>query len=209
MLVDQDVNAKTKTIVQETKMKIILLAFSLIFFMSGCVGTNPALTYKKTDIKKHGLYSQEVESIYINYIAFSDESVKNIFKKVKQLPAKIIVTDFVDMTSLNNCTKLGYVFSNNIKNSIINNYDIDVIEAEVSKYFKISDNGIKILSRDIKKLRSTSFNIKYAVVGTYTYSHNELIVFVKLINLKTGVIKGSYAKAFPMGEGTKMMLYNK
>ena len=190
-------------------MKKIFLAsvLSLTFFISGCVSTK-SITYPKVDLTKSGFHSKKVESIYIDYGILADQSVKSIFKKLKT-PEKILVTDFVDITSLNNYTRLGYVLSNNIKNSIINNYDIDVIEAEVSRYFKISGNGIKVLSRDVEKLRSTNFNVRYAVVGTYTYSTNELIVFVKLIDLKTGIIEGSYAKTFPMGEGTRMMLNNK
>ena len=132
-----------------------------------------------------------------------------IFKNHAKVPNKVIVTDFVDLTSLDNHVRLGYVLSNNLKNSLINCLNVQVVEAEVSKYFKISGNGVKILSRDIEKLRSTQFDVQYAVVGTYTYSSKELITFVKLINLETGIIEGSYAQSFPMGEGTRMMLQTK
>jgi hypothetical protein len=69
---------------------------------------------------------------------------------------------------------------------------------EISKYFEISGNGLRILSRDIKLLRTDTFEISRAVVGTYTYTDEEIIIFVKLIDLKTGIIEGSYAKKLPM-----------
>ncbi|MEA3330850.1 MAG: FlgO family outer membrane protein [Campylobacterota bacterium] len=190
-------------------MKILLsfVTLSLIIFFVGC-SSNRTLTYSKIEKEKEGFRTNEVKNRYIDYGILADESLKSLFKK-NELPTKIIVTDFVDITSLDNHRKLGYVLSNNIKNSLINNYDISVVESEVSKFFKISGNGLKILSRDVDKLRSTNFNVQYAIVGTYTYSTNELIVFVKLIDLKTGIIKGSYANAFAMGEGTSMMLSTK
>ncbi len=186
---------------------LLISALSVLTF-SGCTGTTGDLTYSKSVQEKKGYRVGSYKDIFINYHAFADEAVTSLFCNQK-MPTKIMVTDFVDVTYLDNHTKLGYVLSNNIKNSLINNYKANVVEAEVSKYFKISGNGLKILSRDVDKLRSTNFNVQYAVVGTYTHSVNELIVFVKLIDLKTGIIKGSYAQTFPMGQSTRSMLSTK
>lgn len=191
-------------------MKSILLV-SLLFsaaIFTGCTSSGNNLTYTKDITTQKGYRVESHKDTFIDYHAFADEAMHNIFQKNK-LPSKIIVTDFVDVTSLDNHTKLGYVLSNNIKNSLINNYKAIVVEAEVSKYFKISGNGLKILSRDIDKLRATNFNVQFAVVGTYTHTSNELIVFVKYIDLKTGIIKGSYAQTFPMGQSTQSMLSTK
>jgi len=189
-------------------MKLILtITFLFAIFISGC-SEGKSVTYSKEDTNHNVFRPQQVNNVYIDYSNLANDAITSIFKK-NEIPTRIIVTDFVDITSLDNHSRLGYVLSNNVKNSIINNYATDVIEAEISKYFKISGNGLKILSRDTKKLRSTNFNVRYAVVGTYTYSNKELIIFVKLIDLKTGIIKGSYAKTLPMGEGTKMMLQYK
>jgi TolB-like protein len=188
--------------------KIIYVSIiAVAVFLNGCGLRNHVMYSKKHDIKK-GFYSQEVETMYINYGKLCDNAVASIFKKT-EVPKKVIVTDFVDVTSLDNHTRLGYVLSNNIKNSLINNYEISVVEAEVSKYFKISGNGLKILSREADKLRTTNFDVRYAIAGTYTYTNNELIIFVKLIDLKSGIIKGSYAKTLAMGEGTKLLLSTK
>jgi TolB-like protein len=190
---------------------IVSLSLLIFLFFNGCSFhdvNNESLIYTKIDKDKRYFHEKEIENIYIDYSLLAKDAVQTIFQKMEK-PEKLIVTDFVDITSLDNNTKLGYVLSNNIKNVLINEYNEIVIEAEVSKYFKISGNGLKILSRDIKKLRSTNFNVQYAVVGTYTYTKNEFVVFVKLIDLESGVIKGSYAKTFPMGEGLRLMLQNK
>lgn len=174
------------------------------------IGCSSGPTYERTyDSYSTGFHDLKRKSeIMINYSALAGEAVKKLFSKTT-IPNKIIVTDFVDLTSLNNNTRLGYVLSNSIKDSLINMYKVSVIEAEISKYFKLSGNGLKILSRDIDKVKSTSFNVKKAVVGTYTYTDSELVVFVKLVNLKTGIIEGSYTKTLPMGPSTKMMLTTK
>ena len=191
-------------------MRNLFLIFiaSAIAVFSGCSQANNSLTYTKNVSEKKGYRVDSYKDVFIDYHAFADEAVNTIFANQK-MPTKIMVTDFVDITYLDNHTKLGYVLSNNIKNALINNYKANVVEAEVSKFFKISGNGLKILSRDIDKLRSTNFNVQYALVGTYTHSVSELIVFVKLIDLKTGIIKGSYARTFPMGQSTKSMLSSK
>jgi len=195
--------------------KIISLSFLTFLVFNGCSSmtniSSDSLVYTKVDKNKryfHDFHEREVENTYIDYSLLAKDAVKTIFQKMKK-PEKLIVTDFVDITSLDNNTKLGYVLSNNMKDVLINDYNAAVIEAEVSKYFKISGNGLKILSRDIKKLRSTNFDVKYAIVGTYTYTKNEFVVFVKLIDLESGLIKGSYAKTFPMGEGIRQMVQSK
>jgi len=171
------------------------------FFILGCSG----VTYDREYSKPNGLRPGTAKETMINYSLLTDQAINQIFKK-SDVPEKLIVTDFVDLTSLENHSRLGYVLSNNIKNSLINIHNATVIEAEVSKYFKISGNGLKILSRDINHLKSKNFDVTQAVVGTYTYTDTELILFVKLINLETGVIEGSYAKSLLIGPSTKMML---
>jgi len=187
--------------------KLLASVLVILIALTGC-SKNEDLTYKRSQKVQHRFDSNNKEIVFIDYNSVCDEAVNSMLSKI-ELPKKIIVTDFVDITSLENKRKLGYVLSNSIKNSLINKYNTDVVEVEVSKYFKISGNGVKILSRDVDKLRSTNFDVRYAIVGTYTHTNSELIIFTKLIDLKTGIIKGSYANTFPMGEGTKMMLQTK
>ncbi len=149
--------------------------------------------YIQSDQKKYSFSEGRV-----NYQALTDQAVDVIFSDLIENPKEIIVTEFVDLTSLENPSKFGYVLSNSIKNSLINDLDTEVIEAEVAKYFKISGNGLKLLSRDIDNIRTDNLNVQHAVVGTYTYTETETVVFVKLVNLATGIIEGSYSKTLPM-----------
>ncbi len=190
--------------------RLSIYLFVLVLGLTGCNSVympRDNTTYIRVyDSEENGFHDSTRENeIMINYSSLSDEAIEKIFAR-SAAPKRIIVTEFVDLTSLNNSTKLGYVLSNSIKDSLINNKKVSVIESEVSKYFKLSNNGLKILSRDITKIKSTSFNVQKAVVGTYTYTKSELVIFVKLVNLETGIIEGSYTKTLPMGPSTKMML---
>ncbi|MBU1657625.1 hypothetical protein KKG72_01055 [bacterium] len=177
--------------------KVIYIILSA-FLLGGC---GSAVVNKKSYEKKECEVNRGIKEYYdydVDYILLADNAVDALFKTASVEPKNFIVTDFVDLTSLQNYSKLGYILSNSIKNSLIQKHSSKVVEAEISKYFEISGNGLRVLSRDIKLLRADSFELNRAVVGTYTYTEEEIIVFVKLIDLQTGIIEGSYAKKLPM-----------
>lgn len=168
--------------------------------LSGCV-QHGEIFQKKEYTKSECGVNRGIKAYYnydVNYMNLADDAVKSLFSTAEVNPKNFIVTEFVDLTSLQNYSKLGYILSNSIKNSLITEHGAKVVEAEVSKYFEISGNGLRVLSRDIRRLRTDSFEIKRAVVGTYTYTDEEIVIFVKLIDLESGVIEGSYAKKLPM-----------
>jgi len=179
------------------KIFFSLLALIAVLF-SAC--SQDVLSAKQYDKKECGV-NRGLKSYYdydVDYISLADNAVDSLFSTADVNPKNFIVTDFVDLTSLQNYSKLGYILSNSIKNSLITRHSSKVVEAEVSKYFEISGNGLRVLSRDLDKLRADAFDLKRAVVGTYTYTDEEIVIFVKLINLETGIIEGSYAKKLPM-----------
>lgn len=171
-----------------------------MLFISGCTQYG-GIYEKKVYQKSECGVNRGIKAYYdydVNYVNLADDAVASLFKTAEINPKNFIVTDFVDLTSLQNYSKLGYILSNSIKNSLITQYWAKVVEAEVSKYFEISGNGLRVLSRDIRRLRTNSFDINRAVVGTYTYTDEEIVLFVKLIDLESGIIEGSYAKKLPM-----------
>lgn len=193
----------------------LITIISLLFI--GCSSTNSSIDTKpkkeynreyndpidvnyKRYYKKYNGYSFDTKSEpMINYRLLAMDAVKQLFRN-QEIPDKIIVTDFVEISSLKNHSKIGYILSNSIKDSLINIYNANVVEAEVSNYFKLSANGLRLLTRDTKKVKSLNYKIDNAVVGTYAQNGKELVVFVKLINLETGIIKGSYTNSMLLGD---------
>lgn len=192
-------------------LKTITIFLLVTLFTSNSIFANEisndecSLNYKRY-YKQYNGYSYDTNSEpMINYKNLADDAIKTVLKD-KPIPKLVVVTDFVDLSSLKNSSKIGYILSNSIKNSLINLYKVNVIESEISKYFKLSQNGLRLLTRDIKNVKSTKYNVQEAIVGTYTKTENELIIFVKLIDLKTGIIKGSYTNSLLMGKDTLIEL---
>lgn len=199
------------------KLKSLLVLFISFFFIA-CSSTNQNLSVKEdANLEQDGIsykssytrydgyaYNTHYESM-INYEKLADEAINVIFKNI-EVPEKLLVTDFVDLNSLENKSTMGYILSNSLKNSLINLKNVSIIEAELSKNFKISQNGLRILTRDINNMKSKTYDVQKAIAGTYTYNEAEIIIFVKLIDLKTQVLEGSYTKSLPIGKSIKSML---
>ena len=190
---------------------LAILLISLIFI--SCSSTNQnvepkdndSISYKHTYETYDGYsHTKHYESM-INYRVLANEAVDVIFENSK-IPEKLIVTDFVDLNSLENRTPMGYILSNSVKNALVNSKKIKIIEAELSKNFKISQSGLRVLTRDIDDIKNKNFNVDKAIAGTYTYNDVEIIIFIKLIDLKNGIIEGSYTKSLPIGKSIKSML---
>ncbi len=186
---------------------LCLVALTLTMF-SGCSSALSPQTLTKKTCDSNIMSTKKYYDVRISYGGVMDEAIDSLLsspfnsdetntKKLK-IGEQLLVTDFVDTTSLENNSKFGFVLSNSLKNSLINKHNFKVIEAEVSKYFKISRNGLKILSRDSVNMRETTVEVSRVIAGTYTHTDEELVLFVKLINLKTGIIEGSYARNLPM-----------
>lgn len=160
------------------------------------------MVYKHTYETYDGFAHTKHNEYMINYKLLSDDIVKTIFKG-KEAPKRLIVTDFVNLITLKNESSMGYILSNSLKNALLNTYETKVVEVELSKNFKFSANGLRLLSRNINNIKNIKFDVKKALVGTFTYSKTEIIVFVKLIDLKTGLMEGSYTKSLPLGSSVK------
>ena len=113
------------------------------------------------------------------------------FKKYISLDEVVLVSDFVNLDKLKNHSKLGFLLSHSLKDSLLNK-NIIVREVEVSENFLLGKHGFNVLTRKQKNIKNkTITNSRYAVVGTYILTKKNLIVFVKLINIYTGDILSS------------------
>lgn len=191
------------------KATTAIAAFAATFMLLATAGCSNAVVSVNSMEKDECTIDKKrytFDEVKVNYTKLAHEAVNQVFANAPVTVDRVLVTDFVDLTSLNNQSKFGYVLSNNIKNAVINTKNVGVVEAEVSKYFKISGNGLKVLSRDVETIRADRIKVQNALVGTYTYTEKEVVVFVKLIDLQTGEIKGSYSRTLPMNCAMMMML---
>lgn len=156
-------------------LKIFFLTLLLPFLFTSCI-LNKQIPDGANDF--HSMMEDMIEKTYTKF-------EKNIGKE-----EVVLVSDFVNLNSLENHSKLGFLLSDTLKNSLLNK-NIYVREIELGKDFQIGPSGFTVLSRDHKLINNTVANERFAVVGTYTITTKRLIVFIKLMDITTGTILSS------------------
>ena len=117
------------------------------------------------------------------------EQLCETIHKVNPTKTPLYVVDFVNLQDLENHSELGFMLSDEIKTHVTQMCDTPVYALEYAKYLKIGGNGTKILSRDLDELNNQKVNKNtYALVGTYAFTQRQLILYLKLIDLNSGVI---------------------
>jgi len=128
-----------------------------------------------------------------NFQSMVTEMVDDSYEKMKSQFAKdevILVTDFVNIDKLRNHSKLGFLLSETLKNSL-SSKNIIIREVELNKNFKIGERGFTVLSRNQNEIYDEIIDARFAMVGTYSITYKRMIVFVKLIDIHTGHILSS------------------
>lgn len=126
-----------------------------------------------------------------DFSELTEDLLKDLCPTIQELNLHkpIYITDFVNLEELENHSELGFMLSDELKTHVTQKCDLMVHAIEYQKYLKLGANGTKLLSRDLndiknKKLKSDT----YALVGTYAFTQRQLILYLKLIELGSGVI---------------------
>lgn len=100
----------------------------------------------------------------------------------------VLVTDFADLqTFVPN--QSGLLMGELMRGSLNNVCCYKIIQAEFAKYFKLSENGLVVLTRRVSEIKKDEYFQSEAIVGTYSYlNNNKVVVFVRKINMETGKI---------------------
>jgi len=102
----------------------------------------------------------------------------------------IYITDFVNEENLKNHSKLGFLLANQTKVNIQDEQcapEVLIQDLQLSDSLKIGKNGSRILTRDINELKTLDIKEdKKILTGSYLITNNQIILFLKLINLEDG-----------------------
>lgn len=131
----------------------------------------------------------EVDYRATNYDALISNALKKASDKLAKLQKNsevILVTDFVNVDDLENRSKLGFLLSSTLKDKLSANHGLTVREVETSQNLKMGSQGLTLLSRDPSSIDPNLYDENYAVVGTYTLTERQLIVFIKIIDIYNG-----------------------
>lgn len=100
----------------------------------------------------------------------------------------VIVTDFADLqTFLPN--KSGLLMGELMRGSLNKVCGYRIKQAEFGSFFKLSDNGLLVLTRKVNEIKDDEFTRRDAVVGTYNYLNNgKIVVFARTVDTRTGTV---------------------
>ncbi|RXJ66766.1 hypothetical protein CRV08_11915 [Halarcobacter ebronensis] len=170
-------------------IKILKYSFTSIFliiFLTSCSNIAKSIASKSSSYHKNIIGSNDFNSL-----------VEDLIKKQEsRLNAEIgneevvLVSDFVNIDTLQNHSKLGFLLSEQLKNSL-SRRGIIIREIELGRDFQLGHRGFNLLTREQKDIKSSEVDNQFAVVGTYSVTTQSLIVFVKLIDITTGNILSS------------------
>ena len=174
-------------------MKSLLTILLVTAFFSGC--TKPVLVSNMDSVSDRKTNFKKISLDLMKDII----PVLNELKATKLKDKSLYVTDFVNLDSLENRSRFGFLLSEEIKALVTTQTTNTVHEIEFAKYLKLGSDGTKILSRDLDELMNQSMQPDtYALVGTYVLTQRQVILYLKVINLQTGVIIKSASKSLTM-----------
>ncbi len=102
--------------------------------------------------------------------------------------ATVLVTDFADLqTFLPN--QSGLLMGELMRGSLNNVCCKKIIQAEFAKFFKLSENGLVVLTRKVSEIKKDEYSQSDAIVGTYSFlNNNKVVIFARKLNMETGSI---------------------
>lgn len=100
----------------------------------------------------------------------------------------VLVTDFADIqTFVPN--QPGLLMGELMRAGLNKVCCYKIVQAEFGKYFKLSENGLIVLTRKVSEIKKDEYSQSEAIIGTYNYlNNNKVLVFVRRINTETGKI---------------------
>jgi len=165
------------------QFKFILIATVVAFFLEGCSVVN-----EYTDSYK---FKYQHSTAVTDFSKITDILITKLEPTINKLPKQtpIYVIDFTNLQYLENFSELGFLLSSEIKTHVTQKYNLRVKQIEYMKYLKIGKSGTKLFSREVKDLKTTNLlDCTYALVGTYAFTQRQLILYLNLVELRTGVI---------------------
>ena len=189
-------------------MKINAWALVAVFFMiqlSGCAQQSTAVRFSACYGKTFNqlLESTELKPLF-NDIArelcsepcAKDSGALSVDKSEKNdkcLPANdkssysILITDFVDIQSFTPASQ-GLLMGELMRGSLSSVCSTKITQVEFAKFFNLNEKGLVVLSRKVSEIKKDEYDQTEAIVGTYSYLSNKIVIFARKINVVTGKI---------------------
>lgn len=168
-------------------LKLFVTSIVLIFSLTSCTSVIEKIAQQSPSNHKNLVGINNFDSLMKDLVNKSSSRLKRHLT----IDDVVLVSDFVNLDRLKNRSKLGFLLSDHLKNELLNK-DIIVREIELSENFQYGKSGFNLLTRNRNDINKKYVdNANFAVVGTYSITTANLIVFIKLIDIRNGNILSS------------------
>lgn len=168
-------------------LKLFVTSIVLIFSLTSCTSVIEKIAQQSPSNHKNLVGINNFDSLMKDLVNKSSSRLKQHLT----IDDVVLVSDFVNLDRLKNRSKLGFLLSDHLKNELLNK-DIIVREIELSESFQYGKSGFNLLTRNRNDINKKYVdNANFAVVGTYSITTANLIVFIKLIDIRNGNILSS------------------
>jgi hypothetical protein len=99
----------------------------------------------------------------------------------------ILVTDFVDIQSFTPASQ-GLLMGELMRGSLSSVCSTKITQVEFAKFFNLNEKGLVVLSRKVSEIKKDDYDQTEAIVGTYSYLNNKIVVFARKISVVSGKI---------------------
>ncbi|MHB8121547.1 MAG: FlgO family outer membrane protein [Desulfuromonadaceae bacterium] len=99
----------------------------------------------------------------------------------------ILVTDFVDIQSFTPAPQ-GLLMGELMRGSLSSVCSTKITQVEFAKFFNLNEKGLVVLSRKVSEIKKDEYDQTEAIVGTYSYLNNKIVIFARKINVLSGKI---------------------
>jgi FlgO protein len=99
----------------------------------------------------------------------------------------VLVTDFVDIQTFAPAPQ-GLLMGELMRGSLSSVCCTKITQVEFAKFFNLNEKGLIVLSRKVSEIKNDDYDQTEAIVGTYSYLNNKIVLFARKINVVTGKI---------------------
>jgi hypothetical protein len=99
----------------------------------------------------------------------------------------VLITDFVDIQSFTPASQ-GLLMGELMRGSLSSVCSTKITQVEFAKFFNLNEKGLVVLSRKVSEIKKDEYDQTEAIVGTYSYLTNKIVIFARKINVVTGKI---------------------
>lgn len=166
----------------------VLVCFGVL---QGCASNTESITDNKLDNAPNELQTKEYSP---NEPALRQYGEKLINDLIKTIPPssfidKIAIATMVDVTSLEKTDWLGRELAE-IFVSSLHNKGFTVVDFKLTGYLEVTEQGDFVFSRNWQKLAAKA-KVTRVLSGTMSYSESGVMLYARIVNLKTSMIEGS------------------